>query len=133
LALSNTDVQFSLDIVRTRGLQVRCIKDVSGPPIITPSVNKLHAYFGVNITPITFVNFGAPVTRWSIDGLPAGLKMNYTTGIISGTPIKLQPETLYTVTASNDLRTISRENCTSVLLSANAIDLVLSSPTDLVQ
>jgi hypothetical protein len=62
LALSNTDVQFSLDIVRTRGLQVRCIKDVSGPPIITPSVNKLHAYFGVNITPITFVNFGAPVT-----------------------------------------------------------------------
>ncbi|VVM18479.1 hypothetical protein BSPWISOXPB_5183 [uncultured Gammaproteobacteria bacterium] len=102
LALSNTDVQFSLDIVRTRGLQVRCIKDVSGPPIITPSVNKLHAYFGVNITPITFVNFGAPVTRWSIDGLPAGLKMNYTTGIISGTPIKLQPETLYTVTASND-------------------------------
>jgi hypothetical protein len=34
--------------------------------------------------------------------MPAGLKMNYTTGIISGTPIKLQPETLYTVTASNE-------------------------------
>jgi hypothetical protein len=42
--------------------------------------------------------------RWSIDSaLPAGLNFDTSTGIISGTPLNTQPETIYTVTASNDI------------------------------
>ena len=99
--------QYFLNEGRARGYQVRCIKDTVGPPIIKSNIDVLSASFGEEITPITFVNFGAHVTRWSIDGLPAGLKMNYTTGVISGVPTKVQPKALYTVTASNDLGTSS--------------------------
>ncbi len=99
--------QYFLNEGRARGYQVRCIKDTVGPPIIKSNIDVLSATFGEEITPITFVNFGAHVTRWSVDGLPVGLKMNYTTGVISGVPTKVQPKALYTVTASNDFGTSS--------------------------
>ncbi|WP_180323806.1 Ig-like domain-containing protein, partial [bacterium endosymbiont of Bathymodiolus sp. 5 South] len=108
LVFGKDGVQSFPEEIHTKGLHIRCIKDANiGPPIITPSVDVLHTHFGAHITPITFTNFGAVATSWSVDRLPAGLQMNYSTGIISGTPTKLQPEILYTITAVNNFGTSS--------------------------
>ncbi len=45
---------------------------------------------------------GSPTLSYSITpALPAGLVLNSTTGVISGTPVALSPPTNYTVTATN--------------------------------
>ncbi|HEV2425030.1 MAG TPA: putative Ig domain-containing protein [Terriglobia bacterium] len=45
---------------------------------------------------------GGPVARWNVTpDLPAGITMNYATGVISGTPTVVSAESSYTVTASN--------------------------------
>jgi uncharacterized repeat protein (TIGR01451 family) len=45
---------------------------------------------------------GGTITSWSVSpALPAGLSLNNTTGVISGTPTAVTPLTNYTITASN--------------------------------
>jgi len=57
---------------------------------------------GDAIVPNAPTSSGGPVTAYSIDpALPAGLLLDPTTGVISGTPAELAPTTAHTVTASN--------------------------------
>jgi len=63
--------------------------------------------FTIN-TPIIDLNpsVSGNVTTYSVSpSLPAGLSLNPTTGIISGTPTSLSPATNYTITASNNYGT----------------------------
>jgi hypothetical protein len=70
---------------------VRCVNDAtSSLPIIIPSVDRLSVRIGENITPVTFANFGANATHWSINPiLTNGLSFDSNTGIISGKPNKI--------------------------------------------
>ena len=45
---------------------------------------------------------GGPVVSWAVSpSLPAGLSLNTSTGVISGTPTAVSPSASYTVTATN--------------------------------
>ncbi len=57
---------------------------------------------GTAITANTPTSSGGPVISYSINpALPAGLNFNTATGVISGTPTGLSPQTTYTATATN--------------------------------
>ena len=57
---------------------------------------------GTAITPNAPSNGGGTVTSYSVvPALPAGLSLNTTTGVISGTPTAVTPAASYTVTAAN--------------------------------
>ena len=57
---------------------------------------------GTAITPNAPSNGGGTVTSYSVaPALPAGLSLNTTTGVISGTPTVVTPAASYTVTAGN--------------------------------
>lgn len=61
--------------------------------------------------------------------LPAGLALNTTTGSITGTPVSIQAETLYTVTATNTLAQTSttlRISITATLTAPNITGYTLS-------
>ena len=61
-----------------------------------------------NITP-TYTG-SSKIANFSISpALPAGLNLNSTTGVISGTPTAISPITNYTVTATNDGGSTSKE------------------------
>ncbi|MBV8271837.1 MAG: putative Ig domain-containing protein [Cupriavidus sp.] len=53
---------------------------------------------------------GGEATHFSISpGLPPGLSLNTTTGVISGTPTATLPQTMFTVTASNSAGSVSTQ------------------------
>ena len=65
----------------------------------TPTYTK-----GVAISPNTPSISGGAVTSFNVaPALPAGLSLNTTTGVISGTPTAGTPTTSYTVTAANSI------------------------------
>ncbi len=54
------------------------------------------------ITPNTPINIGGPITSYAVQpALPAGLTLDTTTGVISGTPTAVTAQAVYTVTGSN--------------------------------
>jgi len=70
------------------------------PPVIsytTPNVFVVGTAYTLNPT-----SSGGPVVSYSVSpGLPGGLSLNTTTGVISGTPTTVTPATDYIVTATN--------------------------------
>ncbi|WP_208112424.1 putative Ig domain-containing protein, partial [Pedobacter metabolipauper] len=61
---------------------------------------------GVAITDLTPVNTGGTITNYSVSpNFPAGLSLNPTTGVISGTPASLTPTANYTISAANSIGT----------------------------
>ncbi len=57
---------------------------------------------GVAITPLTPTSSGGTVASYSVVGsLPAGLSLNTSSGVISGTPSVASSQTTYTIQASN--------------------------------
>ena len=57
---------------------------------------------GVPMAPGAPASDGGPVEVYAVEpALPAGLSLDPASGVISGTPVALAPETAYTVTASN--------------------------------
>ena len=72
------------------------------PPVIsyTPSNNTYTV--GSAITPLNPTNTGGPGVTWSIGpALPAGLTINTSTGVISGTPTIASAIKTYTISADN--------------------------------
>ena len=64
------------------------------------SGRKLWAHSPLSINHQT--NTGGAVTSWAINGsLPSGVSFNTQTGVLSGTPTELWPQTTYTVWANN--------------------------------
>lgn len=81
--------------------------DVSAPSLVAPSAltyssNSANYIMGMAIASNTPASSGGAVIAYSITpSLPAGLTLDFTTGVISGTPTALTPAANYTVTATN--------------------------------
>ncbi|MGC4117277.1 MAG: putative Ig domain-containing protein [Myxococcales bacterium] len=79
----------------------------TGPAVHPPSslryaFNPAVYTAGVAIAPNAPTSIGGQVDSYSVDpALPAGLALDATSGIVSGTPAKASAETTYTVTARN--------------------------------
>lgn len=72
------------------------------PPILTYATTNAVYTKGTAITPDTPTNSGGAATSYAVaPALPAGLFLNTTTGVISGTPTAVAAQASYTVTASN--------------------------------
>lgn len=82
-------------------ITISCVNPL--PPNIsyTPSTNTYVV--GTAIATLTPVNIGGPVTGgYSVSpALPAGLTLNTTTGVITGTPTTVTATATYTVSATN--------------------------------
>ena len=77
------------------------VNDVA-PSALTYSANPAVYTRGTAIAANTPSNGGGTVTSYSVSpALPAGLGLNTTTGVISGTPTAITATASYTVTASN--------------------------------
>ena len=72
------------------------------PPVVSYATTTAVYTKGTAITPDTPINSGGAPTSYSITPvLPAGLSLNSTTGVLSGTPTVVAAQAVYTVTASN--------------------------------
>ena len=80
-------------------------------------------YTGTAIAPITPTNSGGIISIYTIDRpLPAGLTLNPTTGVISGTPTAITAATAYVITGTN--------SNTSTSTTIN-FDVVIPAPSNL--
>src|SRR5207237_8604143 len=79
------------------------ISIVATPPsALTYSTNPATYTKGTAITANSPTSSGGAVISYGVSpALPAGLSLNTTTGVISGTPTALAPTAGYTVTATN--------------------------------
>ena len=77
------------------------------PPTISPASQNLSGQTGQAVAPTTvFTPAGltTSITYSVSPDLPAGLRLNTTTGVISGTPSEEQASLTYTITASDGTR-----------------------------
>ncbi|MFN0290761.1 putative Ig domain-containing protein [Pedobacter helvus] len=87
---------------------------------LDPPSNLVYTFDGnllrdVVFTAVTPTYNGSGVTGFTVNpALPAGLTLNPTTGVISGTPTAITTSTNYTVTATNDAGTTNRTFAISV-------------------
>ena len=82
---------------------------VNVAPPASLSYNTPNIYTtGTTITPLNPSSTGGPITQYTIGpSLPAGLTIDPTTGIISGTPSAVSSQTSYTVTGTNASGTVT--------------------------
>jgi hypothetical protein len=86
----------------TAGLAITINAAVIPPGGLAYSVNPAIYTVGTAISPNTPSSSGGAVTSYFVSpALPAGLSLNTSTGIISGTPSTVTSATSYTVTATN--------------------------------
>src|ERR1700690_842563 len=72
------------------------------PPVLSYSTTAAVYTKGTAITPDAPTDSGGAATAYAVlPGLPAGLSLDPTTGVISGTPTAVTAKAAYTVTASN--------------------------------
>jgi len=91
-------VTFSLGCNRTDAIR----SSVTPPTGLVYQINPAVYTKGSAIIPNTPSNAGGVAASYSVSSaLPAGLVLDTTTGVLSGTPAAASPITLYTVTASN--------------------------------
>ena len=78
--------------------------NVGGPLAITTAASAPNGVEGVPYAPITLftASGGTPPYTWSVTGQPAGLIINTSTGVVSGTPT-VDGEFLLTVTVTDSL------------------------------
>jgi uncharacterized repeat protein (TIGR01451 family) len=85
---------------------------------LTYATNPAVYTKGVPIAPNAPTTAGGAVVSYAISpALPTGLSFSTSTGVVSGTPTEVSPQTVYTVTATNSAGEISRA------LSITVIDL----------
>lgn len=121
VALSNTACTFNASI---RNLDQASATDNSkpesnSPSLIAPSafsypVTTLAANLGQSISPLNPTVSGSSLEFRVSPSLPAGLSLNSSTGIISGTPLVAQLAMTYTLTASNSGGSIQSQLIISV-------------------
>ena len=86
----------------TTGLSITINSDAVPPSGLTYSVNPALYTVGTAISANTPSSSGGAVVTYSISPvLPAGLSLDTSTGVISGTPASVTPATAYVVTATN--------------------------------
>ena len=86
----------------TVGLVITVNAAVVAPSGLAYSVNPAVYTVGVAITANTPSSSGGAVTSYSVSPpLPAGLSLNTSTGVVSGTPTAVTSAATYTVTAGN--------------------------------
>jgi outer membrane protein OmpA-like peptidoglycan-associated protein len=86
-------------------------------PLISYSPNTLDLDNVGAMPTITPTNTGGAATSWSSSpALPAGITLNATTGVISGTPTTIQSLTSYAITATNT----SGSSTTTIRISISA-------------
>jgi mono/diheme cytochrome c family protein len=74
----------------------------AAPSSLAYATNPLTATLGVAIAADSPSSSGGAVVSYSVSpALPAGLSLNTSTGIVSGTPSAIQAQTPYTITATN--------------------------------
>ncbi len=72
------------------------------PPVLLYATSNAVYTKGTAISPDTPTNSGGAATSYTVaPQLPAGLSLNLTTGVISGTPTAVAAQATYTVTATN--------------------------------
>lgn len=74
---------------------------VSAPTGLSYSPNTKTGYVGAAITSLTPTVTGSDITYSISPALPAGLTLDTSTGVISGTPAATLASTVYTITATN--------------------------------
>ena len=86
----------------TTGLSITVDTGVSPPGGLTYSVNPAVYTVGAAVSSNTPSSSGGAVVTYSVSpALPAGLSLDSSTGVISGTPTSVTPATAYVVTATN--------------------------------
>ena len=84
------------------GLVITVNAGPAAPSGLSYSFNPAVYTIGVGITPNSPSSSGGAVTSFGVTpSLPAGLSLNTSTGVISGTPTTVAASNTYTVTASN--------------------------------
>jgi hypothetical protein len=79
----------------------RLIPDVAMPFGLAYSANPATYGVGVAVTSNVPTSTGGPIASWAVDPpLPAGLVLDPSTGIVSGTPVAASPMTSHVVTAT---------------------------------
>ncbi|MFN8011208.1 MAG: putative Ig domain-containing protein [Holophagaceae bacterium] len=100
------------------------------PPSIGYSPNSADLTVGVAMSALNPLNAGGAASAWSINPpLSAGISLNASTGVISGTPTASRVLTGYTVTASNANGSSSATVTISVVGSAQAPSISYSPNT----
>jgi len=83
--------------------------DVADPPVIALSTSSFLAYVQEVPTLYSITSTGGAVASYEISpSLPAGLELNATTGLVSGTPTGVSSATEYTLTGRNVAGTSSK-------------------------
>ena len=98
-------------------------------PVISYSPNTLSYSVGTTITPATPVNTGGASSSWSITAggsFPAGLSLNASTGVISGTPTAVFATTTFTIQASNSS---GSSTCTVIITVSPHAPIISYSPS----
>src|SRR5690606_29064617 len=85
----------------------------------------------VAIAPNRPTSAGGAVTSWQVTPeLPAGLSLDPQSGVVSGTPENVAPETTYVITASNSGGSTSTELRITVLTIADASRAMITDDVD---
>ena len=88
-------------------------------PNISYSPTTISGVVSTAISSLTPSNSGGMVDTWTISpSLPAGLRINSSTGVISGTPTATASSATYTVTATNNTTDTSTATLTIVVTAA---------------
>src|SRR5215469_702614 len=84
-----------------------CGGSAGTPPPLQPPSNLTYPQTNIAATVGTTISSDTPTVTGTVDSyavsptLPAGLTLNASTGVLSGTPTAVSPQTTYTVVASN--------------------------------
>ena len=101
----------------------------SNGPVISYSPNTLSYSVGTTITPATPTNTGGASSSWSITAggsFPAGLSLNASTGVISGTPTAVFATTTFTIQATNSS---GSSTCTVIITVSPHAPIISYSPS----
>ncbi len=91
--------------------------NVAAPASLSYNTPNVYTLGGGAITALNPTSTGGTITQYTIGpSLPAGLSINSTTGVISGTPTAASGQTTYTVTGTNSTGSVTA----TIVITVNA-------------